>query len=372
MSTLTANFEKHFPRGITVHAAFNRPTDRFSVTVLFGPSGSGKSTILRCLAGLERPQRGSIHYAGHTWLDAAARIFVPPQRRGIGFLFQDYALFPHLTVAANVAYALHALPRHERHQRVRDMLELLQLTGLENRYPHQISGGEQQRVALARALVLRPRLLLLDEPLSALDEPTREHLRRQLRRLLSQFPIPCFLVTHDRLEALALGDFVTVLDRGIERQSGPVHEVFSRPADAFVARLAGIETITPARVLHAGNGLLTLAIGEGADGAAVGGGGGGQLLAVAPEPPTPDVLVCIRGEDVTLQTGTPEHTSARNRLPGRITALTTEGPIVRVELHCGFPLVAITTKPAAEELQLHPGTPVTAIIKASAIHVLSK
>src|SRR5205823_4699837 len=144
-------------------------------------SGSGKSTALRCLAGLERPDRGTIRFGDEIWFDSARGIFLPPQRRRIGYLFQDYALFPHLRVAQNIAYGL---AKFARQQRIEEITALLGLSGLEDRYPKQLSGGQQQRVALARALVCRPRLLLLDEPLSALDAPTREHLRRQLRRWL--------------------------------------------------------------------------------------------------------------------------------------------------------------------------------------------
>ncbi len=138
---------------------------------------------------------------------------------------------------------------------------MLQLSGLDRRYPHQLSGGEQQRVALARAVALRPRLLLLDEPLSALDATTRDTLRRELRQLLANLAIPSLVVTHDRLEALTLGDFVTVLDRGWIRQSGPVNEVFSRPADAQVAKMVGVESVVPAEVVRVADGLATLQVG---------------------------------------------------------------------------------------------------------------
>jgi molybdate transport system ATP-binding protein len=360
MNTLFADFEKRYTGGPIIRAALERRADRFSITVLFGPSGCGKTTILRCLAGLERPERGQIRYADQTWLDVASGAFVAPQQRDVGFLFQDYALFPHLTVAANIGYGLHGLASAERRRQVGEMLDLLQLSGLDARYPSQLSGGEQQRVALARAVVRRPRLLLLDEPLSALDSPTREPLRRELRRLLAAFSIPCFVVTHDRLEAMALGDYVTVLDRGTVRQSGPMEEVFSRPADAQVAQMVGIETVAPARVIRLDEGLATLKVGT------------AELVAAAPAAMNGAVYICIRGEDVTIQKGAAEQTSARNRLAARIVSLTTEGPILRVALDGGFPLVAIVTKRAGQELNLLEGDAVTATIKAPAIHVISR
>jgi molybdate transport system ATP-binding protein len=360
MSTLSAGFEKHYPRGPVIRATFEQPTDRFSVTVLFGPSGCGKTTILRCLAGLERPEQGRIVYGHEIWLDTASRAFVRPQQRGVGFLFQDYALFPHLTVAANVGYGLQSASRDDRRRRIGALLAMLQLNGLDRRYPHQLSGGEQQRVALARAVALRPRLLLLDEPLSALDATTRETLRRELRQLLATLAIPSLVVTHDRLEALTLGDFVTVLDRGSVRQSGPVNEVFSRPADAQVAKMVGVESVVPAEVVRITDGLATLQVGT------------AQLVAVAPTPLLGAVHVCIRGEDVTLQRGPLEQTSARNQLAARIVSLAAEGPLIRAELDCGFSLVAIVTKHAAENLGLREGDAVTAVIKAPAIHVIDR
>jgi molybdate transport system ATP-binding protein len=245
---LVADFEKRFPGGPLVQIQLRESVADFSLTILFGPSGSGKTTALRCLAGLERPDRGFIRFGGETWFDSERRILVPPQRRRIGYLFQDYALFPHLTIAQNIRYGLRRVGKTERLRRVAEIMDLLGLHGLESRYPQQVSGGQQQRVALARALVCRPRLLLLDEPLSALDVPTRGELRRQLRQWLEELRMPGILVTHDRIEALALGDQLVVLDAGKVRQRGQVHEVFSRPADLGVARIVGVDTVERATV----------------------------------------------------------------------------------------------------------------------------
>jgi molybdate transport system ATP-binding protein len=208
---LVARFEKRFAGGPTIAAELAAPADRFSITVLFGPSGCGKTTILRCLAGLERPDSGTIAMASDVWFDAAKRISLTPQQRDVGFLFQEYALFPHLTVAGNVGYALRKLAAAQRTRLVDEMLARFDLTGLGQRYPRQISGGQQQRVALARALVRRPQLLLLDEPLSALDGPLREQMRQEMRQWLAAFAIPVVLVTHERLEATSLADQIVEL-----------------------------------------------------------------------------------------------------------------------------------------------------------------
>ena len=187
---LVLDMEKRFRGGPTVQATLALPATPGRVTVLFGPSGAGKTTVLRCLAGLDRPERGQLRFHGETWCDTRARVFLPPQARRVGLLFQDYALFPHLTAERNVRYGLGHLPEDEQHARTRALFTLLDLEGLEARRPRELSGGQQQRVALARALAIRPRLLLLDEPLSALDAPSREQLRVELRRLLRELGMP--------------------------------------------------------------------------------------------------------------------------------------------------------------------------------------
>jgi molybdate transport system ATP-binding protein len=357
---LSAEFEKHFPGGPRIQAEVKVATDRFSITVLFGPSGSGKTTVLRCLAGLERPDRGHIRFGEEVWFDAARGINLSPQRRWIGYLSQEYALMPHLTVAGNIAYGLGELGAAERKQRVRTMLMLFGLAGLEGRWPRQLSGGQQQRVALARALARQPRLLLLDEPLSALDAPTREELRRELRRLLAELHVPALLVTHERMEALALGNTVIILNDGKVCQSGPVEEVFAHPANVAVARITGVDTVEPARILAVKDGLATLAVGQ------------TQLVALARGASVGDGYISIRAEDVILEKGIGAPSSARNRLPGRIRTMIREGPLVRISLHCGFPLTALVTNQACQALELREGDEVTALVKAPAIQVIAR
>ena len=358
---LAADFEKQYAGGPLIRFKLRRPEDAFSLTVLFGPSGSGKTTALRCIAGLERPDRGYIRFGNETWFDSERGIFVPPQKRRVGYLFQDYALFPHLTVAKNIGYGLRGISRAERALAVERMMSVLGLTCLANRYPSQISGGQQQRVALARAVVCRPRMLLLDEPLSALDAPTRDQLRGQLRHSLEELRTPGLLVTHDRMDALALGDYMVVLEDGRVCQSGPVQEVFSKPADLSVARIVGVDTVERAKVVEVANGLAMVRVGP------------VQLAAVASNGIDEEAYVCIHAEDVILKrVDSLPQTSARNCLAGRIHSLDREGPMMRVMLDCGFPLKALVTKQACQDMRLKEGDEVQALLKAASIHLVPR
>ena len=358
VALLSAAFAHAYPGGARVEAAFDLPLDRAHTTVLFGPSGSGKSTVLRILAGLERPAAGRIALDGETWMDAARGRHLPPWKRPVGFLFQDYALFPHLDAEANAAFGLEGLEVAERRRRVGEAFDLLGLAGLAGRRPAQLSGGQQQRVALARALVRRPRILLLDEPLSALDRPTQEALRRDLGRWLREAALPALLVTHDRTEALTLGDHLLLLHEGRLRQTGRPAEVFSHPADPDLAPLIGMGTVTPVRVLGREHGLVRVAAGA------------AELWAPDPGNLGAEAFACIRGEGVGLEREGGAPRSARNRLPGRIVSMAHEGALVRIQLDCGFPLEALATAWACEDLGLHPGDPVAASLKATAIHLI--
>ncbi len=208
---LVARFTMGYHRGPEIAGDLRLPLGRRHVTALLGPSGSGKTTILRCLAGLERPTRGIICAGPSTWFDSERRICLTPQQRDIGFLFQEYALFPHLDVAANLAYGLRGLEKSARHERMEELFERFHLGALRSRRPREISGGQQQRVALARALARKPKLLLLDEPLSALDLGLRRAMRDELDLTLDSLEIPVLLVTHDPEEAEALSDEVVNL-----------------------------------------------------------------------------------------------------------------------------------------------------------------
>ena len=357
---LEARLLKRFPGGVTVSAQLTLPEEGGPVTVLFGPSGSGKTTILRLVAGLETPDEGTVSFGGQVWNDAALGFALPARKRAIGFLFQDYALFPHLTARENVAFGLRALPASERERRTDEALALVRLDGLDRRRPSTLSGGQKQRVALARALAASPRLLLLDEPLSALDAPTREELRGELRSLLVRVGVPALVVTHDRIEALALGDRMAVVVDGAVRQVAPVADVFARPADADVARCVGVDTVLEGRVVSAGDGLSRVA----AD---------GLLLTAVDLGLSGDVWVLLRAEDVVLQRGDSGRSSARNHLPGRVLSLHAEGPLARVALACGEArIAALVTRASCAELGLCEGADIVAVVKAPALHLVSR
>jgi molybdate transport system ATP-binding protein len=240
MTLLDVDFAFRYPgAATTIECAWQDPIGDPQVTVFLGSSGSGKSTILRCLAGLERPQRGHIRFGERVWFDAAQSIHLPPDQRDIGLLFQDYALFPHMTVERNIAFAARSMTREAVAHRVSDLLEAFRLRGLERRLPQQLSGGQQQRVALARAVFRRPKLLLLDEPLSALDRATADEVREELRVMTRALAIPTYIVSHDRDDALALADRMVVIDEGRIVQTGTTQQVFSAPETAAAARLVG-------------------------------------------------------------------------------------------------------------------------------------
>lgn len=360
---LIVGFQKCFPGGVVIDGQFQCPADRFHVTVLFGPSGCGKTTILRCLAGLERPDSGRIQFQGETWFDAERRQCLSPQARDIGFLSQDYALFPHLTVAQNVAYGLRGLPEAERAQRVSEMLERFFMQDYQHRLPQQLSGGQQQRVALARALVRRPRMLLLDEPFSALDANLRTELRSQLRPWLSTFEIPVLVVTHDRIEAMVLADQIVVMDAGRVRQQGVMSEVFHHPCDLTVAQIVGMENIVEGEVKSVDQGFVTVEV-------------AGSTLRVAAKSSNPRrrVYACIRAEDVHLLQQPPagEHANSFNVFAAQVIGFSPEGPLVRVALHAGFRLSAYATNSVCSKLQLREGERLIAAIPVSAIHLIPR
>ena len=350
---LTCDFRKRLASGFTLEASLGIPLQEARVTVLFGPSASGKTTLLRQLAGLDRPDAGTIEFRGQVWYDSKRNLFIPPQQRRAGFLFQDYALFPHLTVQRNVEFGARD-PRQAAH-----WLERLGLSSLALRLPRGISGGEQQRVALARALAAEPALLLLDEPLSALDAVARSRLRHDLRRALIEGGVPSLIVTHDRTEAMALGDWIAVLIGGRIRQVGPLEEIFRHPADVRVAECVGVENLIPGEIVSRHAGLATIQVGA------------ARLECVDPGE-SGAVFACIRSEDVTLSAGSSSASSARNRLAGRIRSVVREGPLARIEIDCGFPLLALVTAQSAGELNLQPGDSVCAMVKATSVHVLPR
>jgi molybdate transport system ATP-binding protein len=357
---LMAQFERRRPGGPAISADLRLPLDRPGITALFGPSGCGKTTVLRCLAGLERPQTGAIRFGEERWFDAGRRREIAPQRRRIGYATQDDTLFPHLSVEENVAYGVRGVGRAECRRRTVATMELLGVGVWASRRPAALSGGQRQRVALARALAPSPRLLLLDEPMSALDVPARAELRGLLRRVLSGLGVPAILVTHDRSDVLAVADRVAVMIAGRMRHAGPVQQVFSRPLDAEIAAVVGVETVAEGRVMETNAGLARVRIGS------------ADVLATNPHEIVGPVLVCIRAEEVMLRREARGRESARNQLAARITGVAPEGPMVRVGLDCGFALAALVTRGSCEELDLREGETVTALVKAPAVHLIAR
>ena len=284
---------------------------------------------------------------------------LPPQRRDVGFLSQDYALFPHLTVAQNIAYGLKGLAQNSRIERLTALLKVLGLANVKDRYPRQLSGGEQQRVALARAVARRPKLLLLDEPLSALDTPTREQLRRELQQWLAEMAVPTVVVTHDLAEALTLGDMLVVMDQGKICQAGAVLDVVAHPASLAVARIVGVETIEHGVVVSNTDGQATVRIGT------------AELVACAAPVQAGKVIVCIRAEDVEL--ATVEHAAGvgENKLAGVVREVVRDGHVFRVVLDCGFLLHIVLKPQVVARLKLCAGMPVAVFVSAGGVHLIA-
>ncbi|HEX3806372.1 MAG TPA: ABC transporter ATP-binding protein [Gaiellaceae bacterium] len=312
---------------------------------LVGPSGAGKTTVLRAVAGLARPTGGRIAIGEEAWLDAERGVDLPPDRRRVGLVFQDYALFPHLTVRGNVEYA--------RRQRADEYLERFRIAHLADARPGELSGGEKQRVALARALAREPEVLLLDEPLSALDAHTRTTVRSELAELLTGLGIPVLLVTHDFEDAAALADTVGVLVDGQLRQLGPPNELVASPRDSFVASFTGanlLRGVTEA----AHNGTTRVRLDD------------GTLLATADDA-SGSVVLAVYPWDITVS-ATPPHDSALNVIYAPIRTVAELGN--RVRLTIGPVSAEITTESRAR-LQLEPGRLAYASFKATGTRVVS-
>jgi molybdate transport system ATP-binding protein len=324
---------------------------------LVGPSGAGKSTVLRLLAGLLRPDRGLIRCGAEVWTDTERGVDWAPERRRCGYVFQDYALFPHLSAWRNVAYGMRDLDRASRRRAALELLERLGLGDRAQARPEQLSGGERQRVALARALARRPRALLLDEPLSALDPRTRTRAALELASILSEIDAPTVIVTHDFHEASLLCERIGVLDDGRLVQVASASTLAAAPASAFVADFTGAVILSG----HARAGLEGLT--------AVTLDGGGEITST--DAASGRVGVAIYPWEIALgPPHTRQHGSAQNRLPAHVSSITTVGNRVRVGLDACQPVVAEITAPAARELALRVGAPVTISWKATATRLL--
>jgi molybdate transport system ATP-binding protein len=325
---------------------------------LAGPSGSGKTTILRLLAGTLRPDRGRITHGDEVWVDTLRGICRPAERRRCGYVFQDYALFPHLSAWRNVAYGLRGLPRRERRAAALALLERFGIDNLADAHPATLSGGERQRVALARALAPRPSVLLLDEPLSALDARTRASASRELSEILQPLDIPVVLVTHDFHEAALLGDEVGVIDDGKIIQRGSASELAAAPATTFVADFTGAVVLT-GTVRPAAGELTIIDLDGGGVASTTDRGRGRVALSVYPW-------------EITLgRASASADESAQNRMAARVASVTTLGNRVRVGLAAGQPLVAEITAKAVEDLRLEVGSDVVASWKATATRLIA-
>jgi molybdate transport system ATP-binding protein len=332
--------------------------DAGETLAVVGPSGAGKTTLLRIVAGLLRPLEGRVVCEGQTWLDTGSGLDLPAERRRAGYLFQDYALFPNLCAWQNVAYGMPRVSRAERRDRALGLLERFGMEAHADAMPGRLSGGERQRVALARALARDPLVLLLDEPLSALDASTRAGAERELVSLLGAAGVPALLVTHDFAEAALLADRVAVIDSGRLVQSGKAAELSAAPASAFVADLTGAVVLT-GTARPGERGLTTIEL-----------DGGGTLTSTdAADGP---VAVTVHPWEITLlRSSDAPAGSAQNRLPATVTSVTPLGNTVRVGLQAPQPLFAEVTGLAVSGLELAPGASAVAEWKATATRLVA-
>jgi molybdate transport system ATP-binding protein len=339
--------------------------DPGDVLALFGPSGSGKTTILRSIAGLHRPQDALIQSGTQTWVDTAHAVFVPPHRRSVGFVFQEYALFPHLTAAGNVVAALGHRPRAERQDRAAALLRMVHLADRTSRRPHELSGGERQRVAIARALARDPAVLLLDEPFAAVDRPVRRRLQAEIDELRRAIATPIVLVTHDFDDVVRLATRVLVIERGSMVASGDITTLMSHPSLPWLGEGFTLGAVFDAVVsrLMADRGLVELAF------------DGGTLLAThASASSGSTVRVRVPAREVILATRRPDGLSLHNVLAGTVARIHAESgsdhAVVQVAVG-RLLILAEVTRDAVSRLDLAVGRDVYALIKSVSIETLT-
>ncbi|MEW6555039.1 MAG: ABC transporter ATP-binding protein [Actinomycetota bacterium] len=329
------------------------------ILAVIGPNGSGKSTLLRIMNLLEKPTAGELTFWNGVRLSTMSRQEKKELSGQMAMIFQEALLFKR-TVRANIAYGLkmHRIPKEERNRKVQEMLERLEIEDLAGRDAMTLSGGEAQKVTLGRALVLQPRLVFMDEPLASLDVPARKSLRADISRLVKEMGVTAVYVTHDYHEVLEIADRLAVLLDGKLQQVGKPTEVFARPVSEQVAEFLGAENLLEGEVLACREGMADLDI------------GGTRIEAICEQPPGSRVRVLVHPEEVVLLADSGDAGSARNRLPARVVDVKALGALVKVDLDCGFPLVAYITLASREEMGIERGRRVTAVIKATAVHVL--
>lgn len=361
-ANLNIRVHKTFSSGFTLEAEFGVSP---GITILFGASGAGKTTLLHCVAGLVRPDSGRIAVGEQVLFDAEQKIDVDVPCRSVGYVFQNLALFPHLTVEQNVQYGLARADPAERNQRVMATLESFRIAHLRQRKPKEISGGERQRVALARSLVTHPRVLLLDEPLAALDHATKSAIIEDLRAWNAARGIPILYVTHTHSEVFALGERVIVLENGRVLAQGTPQQVLDAPAQETIAQLAGFENIFDATVAAMRNdlGLMRCKL------------HGSELDLEVPLTRAKlgsNVRVAIRAGDILLSTQVPQGLSARNVIAGKLSSLEQQGVLVIAEVDAGVKFEVHLTPSARESLQFKIAQQVWLVIKTYSCHLISE
>jgi molybdate transport system ATP-binding protein len=350
---LSVNLQKRLSAKFALDLRFSIPP---GVTILFGASGSGKTTLLRCVAGLLLPDSGQIRIGDKILFDSRTGVDFPVRERRIGFLFQNLALFPHLSVLGNIEYGLDGLSRIDAQQRTESILKSFRISGLRHQKPDEISGGERQRVALARALVTDPCVLMLDEPLSALDYPTQSQIIEDLRAWNTAHRIPILYVTHSQREVFALGDHVIVLQQGKILTEGTPLEVLEIPAYESLAQLAGFENFFDATVVSLNPASGTMLC---------------RLNTAETEVELPlskvqvgsGIRIAIRAGDILIAGEFPRLLSARNVIPATISSLRREGAMIVARTEAGKPFEVHLTPGACESLGLKPGQHVWLVIK---------
>lgn len=336
-----------------------------AINILFGASGSGKTTTIKAIAGIIKPDSGHISINSQTLFDSERGINKPIRERGVGLVFQNLALFPHMSALANVEFAINASSRHERRERALELMERLRIAHTAPRRPFDISGGEAQRVALARALASRPRVLLLDEPLSAIDEATKRDIIADLKLINRDLRLPVIYVTHNRDEAIMLGDHLIVYERGRVVAAGEPLELFGGALVSSVARLTGVENIFEGVVVHrnVAAGTMTVRVTDKS--------GACELdIPLGKESEGNNVIVAIRAGDILLATEELRATSARNMLCGRIMAIEDRGAHAIVRVESGVAWAVSITRQAVSELGLAQGRTIWLAVKTHSCYLL--
>ncbi len=358
-ANLDVRIHKRFASGLHLEVGHSFPP---GITILFGASGAGKTTLLDCIAGLTEPDSGRIALGNDAFFQDNPSTNISPQKRHIGYVFQDLALFPHLTVEQNVIYGIRYLPHAEQQLACNRMLESFRIAHLRDRKIAGLSGGEGQRVALARALITNPCALLLDEPLVALDASLKSKLIDDLRARIEARPIPVIYVTHSREEVFALGERMLLMDNGKITAEGTPHEVMSAPRQLSAAQLTGFENVFDVTVstLNEDRGTMTCDLAPGLELET-------PLLRASVGT---KLRVGIRAGDILLATVAPQGLSARNILPGKIVSLERRDVIVAARVDCGVEIEVHMTLAARDSLALQPGRLVWLIIKTHSCHLM--